>query len=170
MSERSPLSEVIEECRRNGDSQEPMLAAIFDDAAYYLQALTQEPLIDIHEGHGDEDCPCFKPSHKKLEARIKELEDRLANRTALKLGFCDENNVLTEKGWEHFRKQTAGTGMVLLSKEEAERVEELRGALQPFAAFAERYESDAVGSLWIEVLHSDLRQARLALLDERLSQ
>jgi hypothetical protein len=57
-------------------------------------------------------------------------KERWESRTALKLGFVDENNFLTEKGWEHFRKQTAGTGMVLLSKEEAEQVEKVREALE----------------------------------------
>jgi hypothetical protein len=56
------------------------------------------------------------------EAEVVRLRDRLENRTALKLGFCDETGKLTEKGWAHFREQTAGTGMVLLTAEEAERL------------------------------------------------
>jgi hypothetical protein len=57
-----------------------------------------------------------------LAKEVVQLRERLENRTALKLGFCDVNGKLTEAGWAHFREQTAGTGMVLLTAEEAARL------------------------------------------------
>jgi hypothetical protein len=35
------------------------------------------PLVNVWEGQHDADCPCFKPSHRELEARVEQLTREL---------------------------------------------------------------------------------------------
>jgi hypothetical protein len=67
---------------------------------------------------------------RQLKERVAELEHRLESRTALKVGFADKQGKLTEAGWAHFRKQTEGTGLMLLSEDEAAEVTRVRKAAE----------------------------------------
>lgn len=109
-------------------SQEQMAEPTFEEIADGM-ALWQE-----HKPQTKEDWIAIARRFSEAESaavqRAEKAEARLENRTALKLGFCDETGELTEAGWAHFRKQTEGTGLVLLSAEEARRMAALEAALR----------------------------------------
>jgi hypothetical protein len=125
--ERDEARETKRHLHRRTQEAESVAASVNGQT---IQRLDDELAAVKVERHAFRNENAFmKSERKRLQSRLRmaekkrdEWKERWESRTALKLGFVTENNVLTEAGWAHFRKQTEGTGMVLLSKEEAEQI------------------------------------------------